>query len=435
MKKYSVYLWGIVALIFTVFIGIMSFWYPVTLDEFFRWQEPFTWGIIKDAFKEAYFVTVPRASVFFGISIFGLGKWSFILLNPLVQLSNCLCIFYILFVRFPNVKDLTDMPYFIIILFMSVFFVCTPSQVMFWLSGAINYTWTILPFLIMLCLLRRIQTKNVILKDSLTLRIFLFILGFLVGTSNECLAPVAFGLALCFALFYEYKKVKTPRALSFLIFGLAIGCLVFFSAPIHYNKMTLGFISKITAASLSQKLFFHIHHLNKFFKAQFYIAFLIFIFLIIGFLDKDKRDTIKEDLWNSLFIFMISIMMAFILFAAPRTPLRAYYSASVLIIIAFLFLVKYYICAYKFDFSKWLCYIIITVGLFLSPRFILPHYSLYLQTDIHVYLENLSTPVFAPYMILRGPTPNLSIGFTDPARSIEMEEGRYYVTTSPLTNW
>ena len=435
MKKYSVYLWGIVALIFTVFIGIMSFWYPVTLDEFLRWQEPFTWELIKDAFKEAYFTAVPRVSVLFGISIFGLGKWSFVLLNPLVQLSNCLCIFYILFARFPNIKDLEDRPYFLIIIFASMFYICRPSEVMFWLSGAVNYTWTILPFLIMLCFLRRIQTSNIILKDSLILRICLFILGFLVGMSNECLAPVALGLALCFALFCEYKKIKTPRTLSFLIFGLAIGCLIFFSAPAHYHKMTLGFISKVSAASLSQKLFFQISHLNDFFKAQFYIAFIIFIFLIIGFLDKDKKNTMRENLWNSLFVFMISIMMAFILFAAPRAPLRAYYPASVLIIISFLFLVKYYISAYKFDFSKWLCYIIITVGLFLSPRFILPHYSLYLQTDIHIYLESLPKPILAPYMVLKGPTDNLSIGFTDPARSIEIEKDTYYVATSPLTKW
>ncbi len=435
MKKYSIYLWVATALIFTCFIGIMSYWYPVTLDEFFRWQEPFTWGIIKAAFKEAYFIVVPRISVFFAIPIFGLGKWSFILLNPLVQLLNCLSIFYILFVRFPNIKDLRDMPYFLIIVFMSIFFVCVPSQVMFWLSGAVNYTWTILPFLIILCVLRQVQTNKITFKDSLTFKICLFILGFLTGMSNECLAPVALGSAICFALFYEYKKIKIPRALSFLIFGLTIGCLVFFSAPAHYSKMTLNFLSSNSAPSLGQKLFFHIHHLNEFFKAQFFLFFPILIFIIIAFLDKDKKDIERKDLWNSFFMLTLSFMMSAILFAAPRVPIRAYYPASVLIVIAFLFLVKYYIYAYKFDFSKLLCYIIVTAGLFLSPRFILPHYSLHVQDEIHAYFEALPKPITVPFVVLKGPTVNLSIGLTDPARSVEIKEGMYYTEASPLTNW
>lgn len=431
MKKYSIYLWAFVALVFVFFIGLMSYWYPVTLDEYFRWGVPFKFEMLTDA----YFKMVPRISLFFIIPIFALGKWSFVLLNPLVQLANCLCIFYILFVRFPNIKDFKDMPYFLIIIFMSIFFVCHPSQVMFWVAGAVNYTWTNLFFLLMLCFLRLLQTNKMIFKDNWVLKICLFMLGFLIGMSNECIAPIALGFVVFLGVFWEYKKIKTPWALSFLIFGLAIGCLAFFSAPAHYSKMSWDIVSKLSAVSLGKKLFFHIFHFDEFFKAQFYMPFVIIVLLIIAFVDKNKKIINKEDLWNSLFTFLIALAMAFILFAAPHPPVRAYYSASVLVIISFLFLVKYYIQAYKFDFSKWLCYVIVVICLFLSPRFILPHYSLYLQEKTHAYWMNRPMPIEMTFWVLAGPTRNLSIGLMDPARRVDVGDNFFITDTSPLTKW
>lgn len=431
MKKYSIYLWGIVTLFFVSFIGIMSYWYPVTLDEYFRWGVPLQWTMIVDS----YFYITPRISSVYCLPIFSIGKWSFILLNCLIQFLNCLCIFYILFVRLPDIKQLKDMPYFLIILFMSIFFICRPSEVMFWVSGAINYTWSISFFLLMLCFLRQVQTNKVIFKDNWCFKSCLFILGFIVGMSNECLAPIALGLAICSALFFEYKKIKTPRVLSFLIFGLAVGCLVFFSAPAHYNKMSLDFLSNVSSVPLSQKLFFHISHFNEFLQSQFYLFIITFLFLLIAFLDKDKKNIKRTDLWISVFALIISFAMTFVLFVVPQPPLRAYYPASISCLISFLFLVKHYIEVYKFDFSKWLCYIILAICLFLFPSFVLPHYSLHLQDKAHAYLESHSKKIKSPFMVLKGPTYNLSIGLMDPARRIEIGNGMYTTDSSPLINW
>ena len=431
MKKYSIYLWGFVFLFYISFIGVMSYWYPVSLDEYFRWGVPFQWAMITDA----YFYITPRISSIYCLPIFALGKWSFILINCVIQLLNCLCVFYIVFVRFPHIRDLKDMPYFLIILLMSIFFVCRPSEVMFWVSGAIHYTWLIFSFLLMLCFLRQIQVNKVIFTNNWFLKFCLFILGFIVGMSNECLAPIALGLAICSALFFEYKKIKTPRALSFLIFGLAIGCLVFFSAPAHYSKMSLQGFSNISAVSLKQKLFFHLYHLNEFFQSQFYLFIITFLFIGIAFLDKKQRNVIKDNLWLSLFALFFSFTMAFILFVVPQPPLRAYYPASVTCLISFLLLVKYYIEAYKFDFSKWLCYMILAICLFLSPRFILPHYSLHLQDNMHNYFVSQPKPIRVPFMVLAGPTYNLSIGLTDPARRTHIGNEMYITDVSPLINW
>ena len=152
-------------------------------------------------------------------------------------------------------------------------------------------------------------------------------------------------------------------------------------------------------------------------------------------MDKDKKDVKRSDLWLSLLMILISFAMAFILFVVPRPPLRAYYPASVSCLISFLFLVKYYITAYKFDFSRWLCYLILIICLFLSPRFILPHYSLKIQSDIHKHLDGVFQNRAIPYIVLKGPTYNLDIGFTDPARSIEIKKGMYLTDASPLVNW
>jgi hypothetical protein len=431
MEKYSKYLWALVTLIFITFIGVMSYWYPVTLDEYFRWGDTYDWELIADSFSKV----IPRVSVFLSIPVFILGRWFFIILNPLIQLGNCLCIFYILFVRLPNIKSLKDMPYFITILLMSIFFVCVPSQVIFWVSGAINYTWSILFLLLMLCFVRKIQTEKIVFKDNLFFKICLFVLGFIVGMSNECIVPIALVATVGYALFCEYKKIKTPRTLSFLIFGLAIGCLVFFSAPVHYNKMSIGGLSNISAVSFSKKIFFHISHLNEFFSAQLYLFFGVVIFLILAFVDNNHKKDKKEDLWTSLFMLFISFTMALILFVVPQPPARAFYPASVFCLIAFLFLVKYYIKIYNFDFSKWLCYIILAICLFLSPRFILPHYSLHIQDNIHKYLESQPEPIIIPYIVLKGTTNNLSIGLMDPARMRDLGNNMYGTDASPLINW
>ena len=429
MKKYSVYLWALLSLSFVVFIGLMSYWYPVTLDEYFRWKEPFNFAIIKDA----YLILIPRISTFFTPLIFILGKWSFVLLNSLIQLANAVLIFYIVFVRLPNIKDLQDMPFFLIILCMSIYFVCSPSEVMFWLSGAVNYTWTVFFLLLLFCFLRQMQAQKFIFRDSWFVGLCLFVLGFIVGTSNEALSPIALGFIVCFGLFCNFKKIKTPRALSFMIFGVAIGCLAFFSAPAHYNKMNLEVLSKISAVPLSKKLFFHLFHLNEFFKAQLFLPIFVGSFCLIAALDSDRRNFKNENFWYTVVFLITGFLMAFILFAAPMPPLRSYYVASVMNILAFLFLINYYIKTYNCDFSKIICYLILGISLYYTPRFVFPHYVLHLQEQDRKKTEEQGN--IKPYKVLKGPTQNLSIGFTDPARRIEIAPGVFMTDVSPLEDW
>lgn len=433
IKKYSVYLWALVALSFMAFIGLMSYWYPITFDEYFLWDSPFNFTRL----KTAYFKMIPRISIILGLPVFALGKWSFILLNTLIQFGNCLCLFYISFLRLPDVKKMQDMPYFLMILCMSIFFVSRPSEVLFWVSGAITYSWTLFFFLLALCFLRQIQNQKFILKDNVFVGLFLFIIGFIIATSNEAIAPISLGYIICFGLFCNFKKIKTPKALSFMIFGIAIGCLVFFSAPAHYNRMNLEGWAALSAVPLSKKLFFHIYHLNEFFKTQFILPVITSLFILIAFIDRDKKSNDKTNLLLSLAFLLILSSMVFILFAAPKPPLRAYYQASVMGIISFLFLVRYYIEVYGFDFSKILCYLVIFISLFFAPRFVLPHYALYLQEQTRNYLTAAKRPIseMTPYLVLKGPTKNLSIGFTDFANREFVTEGIYGVNTSELEDW
>jgi len=433
MKKYTVYLWALIALLFMGFIGLMSYWYPVTFDEYLLWDSPFN----SLRLKNAYFQMIPRIGLIFGLPIFALGKWSFVLLNTFIQFANCLCLFYILFARLPNVKDFQDMPYFLMILCMSIFFVSRPSEVLFWVSGAITYSWPLFFFLLLLCFLRQIQAGKFIFKDNIFTGILLFIIGFIVGTSSESLAPSALAYIVCFGLFCNYKKIKTPRALSFMIFGVTAGCFVFFSAPAHYNRMNLEGWAALSSVSLGQKLFFHIYHINEFFKTQFILPVITALFIFIAFADKGKKGNDKTNLWFSLLFLFLLAFIIFILFAAPKPPLRAYYQASVMGILSFLFLVRYYISAYKFDFSKILCYLIIFISLFFAPRFILPHYSLHLQEQARNYLTSAKRPVaeMRPYIVLKGPTINLSVGFTDFANREFVTEGIYGVNITTLEDW
>lgn len=432
MKKYSSYFWLAVILFFLGFIGIMSYWYPVTADEYFRWQTPFVWEMVKDA----YFSIVPRISFIFSIPIFYLGKWSFVLLNPLIQLINCFLIFYIVFLRFPKVDDFKDMPYFLIIMCMSTFLVCSPSEVTFWISGAFNYSWMILPFLVMLCFLRQIYAHSFIFHDIWVVKIGFFILGFFIGMSNEALAPIALGFAVCFGVICHFKWMKAPRSLSFLIFGLAIGCLVFFSAPAHYSKMLVEGVSNASSASLGNKLFFHLSHFNDLFEAQFFLPVFTGLFLFIAVLDIKNKKLKAEYFWFSLALLAFGFLSAFILFVVPQPPLRAYYPASVVFVISFLFLVRYYGEAYKLNFAKILCICIITGSLCMAPRYIYPHYFLHIQEKerVGILKQNPDANV-KPYVVLKGPTENLTIGLTDWANKVDIGNDMYITVSTEPINW
>ncbi len=433
MKKYSVYIWALVAISFLAFIGLMSYWYPVTLDEYFLWKNHPYLQILRDS----YFDLVPRIGAVFVLSVYAIGKWFFVLLNSLIQFANCLCIFYVLFLRLPNIKDLRDMPYMLMIICLSLYLVCSPSEVMFWLSGSVMYSWPLFFFLLGLCFIRQIAAQKFIFQDNWFINICLLFVGIIIGMSNEALSPVALGFVICFGLFCNFKKIKTPRALSFIIFGVTIGCLIFFSAPAHYKKMTVEGWANLSSVTLGQKLFFHIFHLNEFFKVQFFLPMVTFVFLLIAFLDKAKKKVDTTNLWFSLVFLTLLFLMSFVLFAAPSPPLRAYYHASVMGIIAFLFLVRYYIEAYKYDFSKILCYFIVAVSLFITPRFVLPHYALHLQEQTRNYLLAAKQPdtQLTPYFILKGPTKNLSIGFTDFAQRENFGNGIFGVNKSEVENW
>ena len=432
-KQYCAFLWVLLALAFMGFIALMSYWYPITLDEYFRWKEPFNWEVIKDL----YFSIAPRVSILFNIPIYNFGKWFFVLSNSLIQFTNVLLLFYILFIRLPDIKNCKDMPYFLTILCMSVFFICTPSEVMFWLSGAINYTWNITFFLLTLCFVRKIQLTSNNFKDTWFLRISVFIIGLALGMANEALSPVAFISAVALGLFYNYKKIQTPKSLSFLIFGLTLGCLVFFSSPAHYDKMNISIISGASSVSLTQKLFFHIFHFDEFFRAQFFLPVFTALFLIITSLDKDKRDFKNENFWFSLCLLIMGFMMAFILFIVPKPPVRAYYPASVSCLLSFLFFVKYFISVYKIDLSKYLCYTILFISLLLAPRFIIPHYILHLQekTRISLNLESRPYTKVPPYFVLKGPTENLTISLMDPARREPLGNGIFITDATVPINW
>lgn len=431
MKKYSVYFWAIITLIFLCFIGIMSYWYPTTSDEYNLWHKPVTWEMIRGIYLQG----VPRISAVIGAPIYYLGKWSFILFNPLVQLANCLCLFYIVFLRLPDIKEMKDLPFFLIILFMSVFFVCVPTDVIFWVSGSLNYSWLILFPLLLICFLRQIYAQKFVFKDTILTRICFFILGVCVGMNNEAVIPFALAGTICFALFCEYKKIKTPRALSFLIFGLTIGCFIFFSAPAHYYKMTTTGFASETAIPFSQKLFFHIYHMDTVLKSSFYVQGIVLVGAFLCAIDKDNKNLKQDTFICSLIFLLLGFALSTILIFAPML-IRAHYPSSVMFVLSFLFFIKYISDNYKFNFSKLFCFLIVGACLYMSPRFVYPNYYLHLQEEErNLALKHNPNAEIKPYVFLMGPTNNLTIMLLDWANHIKVGENSYIVKTNAPINW
>ena len=156
-----------------------------------------------------------------------------------------------------------------------------------------------------------------------------------------------------------------------------------------------------------------------------FIFVLLGIFPLLGWLN-----------WIGIILLIIGFLTAMILFVVPLPPLRAFYPSSVLCLLSFLFLIRYYIEEYKLNFSKLLCYIILTICLFLTPRFIIPLYSLHLQEQSRNSIEQENTDIMPlPYFVLKGPTLNLTIALMDPAKRINLYGNVYMADATKPINW
>ena len=117
--------WGLLFLVYMLFIFICSYLYPYGADEYILKQDN-----IFDALRHyglSYMTENARIGLIANNIILCLGKWSFLLLNPMMQVLWVLSFFFLIYLRAPDFKTLKDFPAVLLIAVLSVFAVAQPT--------------------------------------------------------------------------------------------------------------------------------------------------------------------------------------------------------------------------------------------------------------------------------------------------------------------
>ncbi|MBO7605122.1 MAG: hypothetical protein J6S61_01465, partial [Elusimicrobiaceae bacterium] len=248
--------------------------------------------------------------------------------------------------------------------------------------------------------------------------LWLFI-GFVSGMSNENTGPMMLGVSVCFILFYKYKKLKIPKYIYFSFIGILAGVVALFGFGGSSVRLSSYVYTFFVNSSLSKKLFFSLYHFNKFLKALYFLPIISGLALFLVLYDKKGKVLKSEKFILSLFFLLCGLILAFVLFAAPLVPERAYYSASIFCIISFLFFLDLFKDIYKVYLLKYFTLFFAVYCLIISPLVLLPYFSLYKnfkERDAQIYMAkaNGKDKTYTDIIfIVPGPTKNLTTTYLD----------------------
>ena len=411
--------WFLLCAFFILFIIIFSYLYPYSADEYL-----YTYGSIKQVFSQ-YFLSYklwnPRLGLLFVSIVLYFGKWLFLILNPLMQLALIFAEFYFVFLRLPDFNFLKDSVPFAMLMILSVFLISSPDNSLFWIGGACNYSWALLPFILLLCALRLLSENKLFFKDNLPVFAAASALGFMTGMSNENNAPMALVIFTMFLFYALYKKRKLPKWFFFAFGAAAVGTFLLLTAPGSFSRSTSWEYADFLGMPLGKRLFLWLNHMQDLLTAQFYIPALLFIALPLAYLNKDAPESPVKDknLFLSAACFITASVLAFVLFMAPHPPERAFYSASVFYILSFVFFLKYFAETFKIRSYEFIFIPLVAAWTILAPFAALPYISLHIQDAQRLNVvkqlqgKNIKVLYADRFKILSGPTKNLSLTYYD----------------------
>lgn len=416
-EKGIIWAWGVLLAFYLFFIGILSYWLPYSIDELR--DTPQNLGALFYNIKTAYLILTPRFCIIPNALILYLGKWSFVMLNPLVQTLSCWLVFYLIYWRGPSPRSARDIYPAGLILFLSVFAVAQPDNTVFWLGGALNYSWSFVPFLLSLILARGLLEGSFNCGDARLVRAGMFFGGFILGMSGETTGPAALILFICVLVCFKFQKKPAPKWLYFLLFGMAAGLAFLFFSPANDVKKQYLMFRHFYGASLAQKLFWHLQETHDFIILNFFLPLITFFALALIFWDKGAK-AFKEGGFILILSCYLLFLMTFCALAFAPAPARALYPASMLSSISFIALLKYLQDGYKIKIFRFLSLAVLCFALPLLPLFSYTYYDLHKQeVQRNIILANAlqtdAAAVFIPkYKGLPFLSENLSFSFCDP---------------------
>ena len=373
--KKTYIIWGLFFIIYIAFIVFFSYLYPLTKDEILGYKIT-TFPLAWKAVKLTYQYNTLRFGPFLGTFLLVGGKPFFVLANPFMQIISLLSIFYFIYLRLPSLKDLKDFPAFLVLTLFCTFFIAKPDNTIFWIGGAATYSWPFIVFILFLIYLRKYY-KAASKQTPIWLLPVYFIFGFSVGWLHENTSPMALCIIFTFGAWFIYKKRKLNGSFGSLFIGIVAGLLFYFTSPGLHTRLSIPELQEFLNAPLYMKLFWHIKNMDDLFGAFLYIP--VFIpFLLFYRWSALKNDFFRnEDLVLSSLCYVCAFVLAMVLCMAPLVPERAFYSASVMFVCSFFFLLKDFIPLCEFDLMKALAVILTVWILMIMPIFYTSYKYLY----------------------------------------------------------
>ena len=415
MKK-TYFIWAIFILLYLTFIWLFTYFYPLSEDELIC--NPYNWACSVKIFT----TSCARIGTFIIYILLNGYKWSFLILNPIMQLSLVFSIFYFVNLRFPDFKTLKDFPQFIFTALACVFLVARPDQTIFWLSGSANYLFLGVMFIMFCALMRKTWHEPNLIPSNFFTCSLAILAGIILGMNNENSAPMIFCLCCLYTLLSLILKKKIPVWFWFLFTGIILGLSIMFSSPVYHARMDVALLKVNPQKSLSTRILFFINHIDYFMRVSFYALPIIILLSFILLTDKFKTAIKSEAFLFTALCCFVSLVLAAVFFIIPFHPKRTFYNANLFTIISILFFIKYVKETYHINLMPlfFFCILCFTAVIFIP--FAKPYISLYKQDmQRQVLLEkflankNENFSLWLPaYYIDKGPTDNLSIKFYDP---------------------
>lgn len=431
MKKLNknIFCWCAALGLYALFIFIFSYLYPYGADEYFYMHRCKDFADVFTTYFYSYNHNNPRIGLILNNIVLLNGKWLFLILNPLMQLAAVFSVFILIYGKTPDMKTLKNLPSFILIAIMSVFFVAQPDNTLFWIGGACNYSWSVLPFLWLLILLKRIyETKTVPAFSGLSAAA-LFFGALALGMSNENNSLAAVLILICFIFWCLKTKIKITAPIYIILLGAAAGAVILFAAPGSYKRMDISLISFFKQAPLLTKIIWHIPKMHDITVSMLLLPVFIPLVMFIEVLAKKTQAFKNNDFIYAALSWALAFILASVLCMAPimRTT-RPFYSASVMVMISFIFLLKYFDAVYKTKLIRCAAWLSAVVFALMLPLFAQPYISLYKQDKIRArYIEKAKAKgadklYLNLYIPTGGPCSNLQLLYYDLAKHWKASE-------------
>ena len=393
MKKLNknIFCWCAAFGLYALFIFIFSYLYPYGADEYFYMHRCKDFADVFTTYFYSYNHNNPRIGLILNNIVLLNGKWLFLILNPLMQLAAVFSVFILIYGKTPDMKTLKNLPSFILIAIMSVFFVAQPDNTLFWIGGACNYSWSVLPFLWLLILLKRIyETKTVPAFSGLSAAA-LFFGALALGMSNENNSLAAVLILICFIFWCLKTKIKITAPIYIILLGAAAGAVILFAAPGSYNRAAHPLLSFFGEASLLQKAIWHYPKIHDLILKLFFIPLIIPFFLAFELYDSKGKALKNNFFFSSVFTFLTACFLAAALAGAPILGnARAFYSASVMLIVSFVCMLEYFENTYKIKLIRCVSALAVIFFIFIMPFFSLQYIHLHkAERERTAYLQKI----------------------------------------------